>query len=135
MSHQTDKLRKKELTRQYKQDMPLAGVYAIRNRLNQRVFVGASMQLEGALNRHRTELRLSTHRNTALLQDWRTFGANNFTFDVLDTLAKREDPAFDYLGELAAMLDLWSEELGCFGANGYNKRPARSGGPTPRESP
>ncbi len=135
MTHQTAKPRKKELTRQYKQDMPLAGVYAIRNQTNQRVFVGASMQLEGALNRHRTELRLLTHRNAALLQDWRTHGADNFTFDVLDTLTKREDPAFDYLSELAAMLELWSQELNSFGDNGYNTRPASVGSRANQESP
>lgn len=115
--------------------MPLAGVYAICNHKNQRVLVGASMQLEGALNRHRTELRLQSHGNAALLQDWRAHGADNFTFDILDTLAKREDPAFDYQAELATMFDLWCDELGCFGDKGYNIRPASARSRSFRETP
>jgi len=33
------------------------------------------------------------------------------TFEVLEHVRKREDPAFDYESELQAMLVLWREEL------------------------
>jgi hypothetical protein len=89
------------------------GVYAIRNLVNQRVLAGASLNVEGALNRHRFELRMKQHRNKPLLEDWLRWGADNFRFEILDTIKRRDDPAFDYQGELTALLAMWMEDLGC----------------------
>lgn len=116
---------KRELTRQYKETMTPVGIYVIRNLANQRVFVGGSMNVTGTLNRERFELELRCHRNAKLLQDWIEYGAENFRFEVIDTVKKRDDPAFDYKGELAALLEMWREELNCYGENGYNTRDAR----------
>ena len=118
--------KKRELTRQYKETMPPVGVYVIRNLVNQRVFVGGSTNLEGAMNRDRFELQLKMHRNTKLLQDWLQYGEENFRFEVIDTIKKREDPSFDYKGELASLLEMWREELNCYGENGYNTRDAKA---------
>ncbi len=115
---------KRELTRQYKDTMPAIGIYVIRNLANKRVFVGGSMNVQGSINRERFELDLKSHRNPKLLQDWLQYGPENFTFEVIDTVKKREDPAFDYKGELAALLDMWREELNCYGDTGYNTRGA-----------
>ncbi|MEO7851372.1 MAG: GIY-YIG nuclease family protein [Rubrivivax sp.] len=83
--------------------------------VNRRVFVGASMNVDAAINRHRFELNLSGHRNRELLRDWQQVGADNMRFEVLDLIKPRDDPAFDYRVELASMLALWSDELGCGG--------------------
>ncbi len=106
---------KRELTKRYKASLPPMGVYVIRNRVNGRVFIGASLNVDAAINRHRFELRLNSHRHRDLLRDWQQFGADNMRFEVLDLIGKQDDPAFDYPAELATMLALWSEELGCGG--------------------
>src|SRR5512140_2298118 len=111
---------RRELTRRYKQAPPPMGVYAIRNRLNQRILVGASLNVEGALNRHRFELARGQHRSAALMQDWLRDGADNFSFEVIDVVKPRDDPAFDYVAELDAMLALWREELQAFGDKSYD---------------
>jgi hypothetical protein len=110
---------KRELTKQYKEAGPPMGVYVIRNLVNHRVLVGASLNVEGALNRHRFELRMKAHRNKRLLEDWLRWGADKFCFEVIDTLKRHDDPAFDYKGELAALLAMWSDELGCHGDRAY----------------
>jgi hypothetical protein len=48
----------RELRRRYKEAPPPMGVYVVRNLVNQRVFVGASANPEGAMNRMRFELSL-----------------------------------------------------------------------------
>ncbi len=116
--------RRRELTRQYKDAMPPMGVYVIRNLVNQRVFVGGSTNVEGAINRARFELGQKSHRNARLMQDWLACGAENFRFEVIDRVRQRDDPDFDYQGELDAMLQLWREELDCYGEHGYNLRDA-----------
>ncbi|QDL55053.1 GIY-YIG nuclease family protein [Rhodoferax aquaticus] len=110
----------KTLKDQYMATMVPMGVFAIRNTVNQRVYVGGSSNLAGAMNRHRFELSMQTHRNKALLADWLNHGPQAFQFEVLDRIAEREQPDFDYAAELAASLALWQEELQCFSARGYN---------------
>jgi hypothetical protein len=113
------------LKNQYKESMVPMGVFVIRNTVNQRVYVGGSSNLEGAMNRHRFELNTKTHRNSALLTDWIAHGPAAFHFEVLDRIAQRESPNFDYPAELANVLALWQEELHCFGAQGYNPAPSK----------
>lgn len=110
----------KQLKEQYKSTMVPMGVFAIRNTVNQKVYVGASSNLEGAMNRHRFELTMKTHRNKALLVDWIEHGPQAFCFEVLERIAERSEPDFDYAKELAASLTLWQEELLCFSSQGYN---------------
>lgn len=106
---------KRELTKQYKASLPPMGVYVIRNLVNQRVYIGASLNVDAAMNRHRFELNLNGHRNRELLRDWQQVGADNMCFEVIDLIKQQDDPAFDYKVELTSMLALWSEELGCGG--------------------
>lgn len=102
---------RRELSRQYKETGPRMGVYAIRNGADEVVFVGASLNVDGAMNRDRFELRNRTHRNKRLLEDWLLWGSDGLRFEVIDTLKKRDDPAFNPRTELASLLALWREEL------------------------
>ncbi|MCJ0762149.1 GIY-YIG nuclease family protein [Variovorax terrae] len=114
---------KRTLTRQYKAARVPMGVFLIRNHANGRLYVDASMNLPGAMNRHRFELQLRSHRNKELQRDWIACGADQFSFEVLERLKERDDPQFDYPAELADALALWREELPCHGPAGYNGRP------------
>ena len=58
----------KTLKRQSLETSARAGVYLIRNQVTGRALVDGSANVEGALNRHRFELRFGKHRNTALAQ-------------------------------------------------------------------
>jgi hypothetical protein len=111
---------RRELLRQYKQSRPLAGVFKLTNLSTGRVYVGGSLHLDGAMNRMRFELKMRSHRNQVLQQDWIAHGAEAFRFEVLDQLKERDDPLFDYAGELACMLTLWRQEIPCHGDSGYN---------------
>ena len=111
---------RRALTRKYKDTVLPAGVFVIRNTLNGRVYVSGSLDVEGAMNRARFELGLRSHRNKALLRDWVAHGAEHFSFEVIDRVKERDDPAFDRAGELEKLLELWQEELQCRGDKGYN---------------
>ena len=62
--------------------------------------------------------------NKALQQEYTAPGPNNFTFEVLDHLEPKEDPATDYTGDLNMLLEMWIEKLQPFDEKGYNKRTA-----------
>ncbi len=117
----------RELTTRYKQSPPPMGVYLIRNLANDRIFVGASTNVHGAMNRDRFELAQKTHRNARLMQDWLSCGAECFSFEVLDTVRPRDEPGFDDKAELASLWDMWRQELPCFGDKGYNTTRVKAG--------
>jgi hypothetical protein len=99
------------LKQQYLEDKSRAGVYAITNLTSGRVLVGGSMDVQGALNRHRFELRQGTHRNKLLSKEWALHGESNFCFDVLDLVKPTDDASFDVARELNDLVSMWRQEL------------------------
>jgi hypothetical protein len=113
-----------ELKRDYKESPPAAGVYAVRNKENGKVLVGAAMNMQGALNRWRFELSNGSHQKyPGLQEDWNRHGAGAFSFEVLDTLERSKDPGVDPAEELKVLEALWLDRLQPYGDKGYNVRP------------
>lgn len=113
--------RRSELKQAYKEKPPPMGVFAVRNRANGKVMVGASLNLQGALNRVRFELTMGMHRTfPALQEDWNRHGAGAFSFEVLDVLPPPEEPGADLKEELRVLETLWLERLRPYGEAGYN---------------
>ena len=87
---------RRALSRQYKESVRPAGVFVVRNTVNGRVYVGGSLDVEGAMNRARFELDMGSHRCKPLGQDWAALGAAHFSFEVIDRVKERkDDPAFE----------------------------------------
>ena len=113
---------RRERVRAYKDAFPPLGVYAVRNLANGRVLVGASRNVDAALQRLRFELQMRGCRNVALMRDWLEHGPAQFSFEVVERVRQRDDPAFDYDSELASLLETWQFELGSLAPHGYNSR-------------
>jgi hypothetical protein len=103
---------RRERVRAYKDAFPPMGIYAVRHAASGRTWVGASRNVDGMLNRIQFELRTGGHRDVSLAQEWARHGADAFSFEVLERVKERDDPAFDYASELQTMLALWQAELG-----------------------
>lgn len=114
--------RKKELKKEYKQSQLPMGVYQIRNLVNDKILVDATLNLPGMLNRHKFQLEMGGHQNKTLQAEWREFGATSFAFEILDELTPREDPAHDYRIDLAFLEELWLAQLQPYGDRGYNEK-------------
>ncbi len=107
------------LKRQAQEIKPQAGVYAVRHRSSARVLLGASVNVQAVLNRHRFELQLKSHRCMPLQADWSTQGPSAFEFEIVDTVRESDDPAFDRLAELQSLYMLWQEEFDRLGSARY----------------
>ena len=99
------------------------GVFRVRNTVNGKSLVGTSVDLPSILNRERAQLNFGGHPNRELQREWNEMGAGAFTFEVLDTLAPRQEPDYDPADDLRALEALWLEKLQPFGDRGYNARP------------
>ena len=102
---------RRALSRQYKESVRTMGVYVIRNTESQRVVLRASLNLEGAINRDRFELRLGCHRDVTLQADWRRLGEAGLHFEVLEAIKPRPGSEDDPREVLSLSLALWQEEL------------------------
>lgn len=112
--------RKQELKQMYKEMKTEAGVFQIRNTKNGKVFVDSTMNLK-TLNGHKFALKHGSHINKTLQQDWNQWGEDAFAFEVLEVLAKKDDPFFDAKGALEKLESKWLEKLQPYGERGYHR--------------
>jgi hypothetical protein len=111
---------RKQLKKDYLRSSRPMGVFLVRNNLSNKVFLATGMDLHGIINRHKFQLMNGTHPNTSLQADWNEFGSNNFAFEIVDELRRREGVELDYKEELGFLEKLWLEKLQPFGERGYN---------------
>ena len=114
---------RQEIKREYKERKKPAGIFQVKNIRNGKVLLGSSLNLEGALNRHRFELEVGSHRSKELQRDWNELGADAFVFEILEEVKVRDVPHFDLGDELTLLEQIWIEELQPFGERGYNTEP------------
>jgi group I intron endonuclease len=111
---------REELRREYKERRKPSGVFQIRNNANGKILLGSSLNLEGPLNSHKFMLSIGRHPNEPLQRDWNEFGADQFSFEILEVVKVKDDPEFNLDDELTLLEQIWIEKLQPFGERGYN---------------
>jgi hypothetical protein len=111
---------RKELNQEYMKRVKPAGVFQIKNTSNGKVLLGSSLNLEGPLNGHRFMLKIGSHLNKVLQQEWNEYGEEHFVFEILETVKVKDDPNFNLGDELTLLEMIWLEKLQPFGEKGYN---------------
>jgi hypothetical protein len=67
--------------------IPLSGIYAIKNSIYPRVYVGSTRRgFRSRWASHRSSLVHGTHGNAYLQFDWNQFGPHSFKFIVLEVV-------------------------------------------------
>lgn len=102
---------RRRLARAARDAFPPMGLYLVRDTTTGPLRIGASRDVHATLRRIQFELRLGSCPDKALQALWKQEPAR-FSFEVLDLVKERTDPAFDYDEELRALLQLHREELG-----------------------
>ena len=91
---------RKEIKEEYKQLKFSMGVFQIKNRANNKVFIDNSVDMASKWNRHKAELRFGNHKNYELQKDWNEKGEDNFVFEILSELKKEDEKEVNYPKEL-----------------------------------
>lgn len=115
--------RKKALKQQFKETKVEAGIYQIKNTINNKKLIGSTKNIK-TLNGIKFMLEMNTYTtNKELQKDWNQYGKDAFTFEILEILKKKDDDP--YYNEKEALLKLeekWLEKLQPYGERGYNKK-------------
>jgi len=111
---------RKEIYQEYKERVKPSGVFQVKNTASGRTLLGSSLNLEGSLNRHRFMLKIGSHTNKTLQQDWDELGPEHFIFEILETVTVKDDPNFNLNDELTLLEMIWLEKLQSVSENGYN---------------
>lgn len=110
----------KELKAEYKQMKFPMGVFQIRNKVNGKILIDSSMNMNAKWNRHKLQLGVGNNWMTELQNDWKKFGEENFVFEVLSELEEKNGGDADYKNELAVLEELILDELRPYREKGYN---------------
>jgi hypothetical protein len=118
-------MNKIELKKAYKQSHTPMGILQIKNNINGKEFIVSSANLPGTINKYQFSLKYKVCVVKELQQDWDMYGEENFSFNVIDNLEPKEDPAYNYKEDLKTLQDLWIDKIQPFGEKGYNKQEAK----------
>lgn len=94
-----DRSQKKAALAAYKARRPEMGVIALRCEATGETFLGISQDIPAGINGIRAKLGFGFHPNRHLLELWKQYGPEGFTFSTARAL-KYEDPGADHTAEL-----------------------------------
>ena len=113
----------KELKEDYKQMKFTAGVFQIRNTVNNKIFIDSGINVNARWNRHKLQLDFGSHPSADLQKDWKTLGGDKFVMEILGEIKQSDsDESPDYAKDAEQLKQLYLEELQPFGEKGYNKK-------------
>lgn len=63
----------------------MVGIYEIINIINNKKYIGQSIEIKRRWNDHKSELRRNSHHNIYLQKSWNKYGEENFKFEVIES--------------------------------------------------
>lgn len=61
-----------------------SGIYCIKNKINNKRYIGSSTNISNRWSRHRYNLNKGVHATEHLLRSWKKYGSDNFEFIVME---------------------------------------------------
>ena len=107
-----DSQKKKELIAGYKERKISGGVYMITNTKTGMRLLAAETNLEGSKNKFDFCIKTNLCSYPKLQEEWKRYGAQAFTFEVLEELKKDETQTDrEFAQDIGALFELWQERL------------------------
>jgi len=114
--------RKKEIKHSFKETSVEAGVFQIKNNLNNKLFIGSTRNLK-TINGTKFMLRTNGFTTSKELQnEYNQYGKDAFTFEILEILKKSDNLYFNEKEALQEMEQKWLETLQPYGEQGYHQK-------------
>lgn len=68
----------------------IIGIYCIENKINNKKYIGQSVDIKSRWSKHKNELESNIHHNQYLQQSWNKYGKENFKFYIIIECSKSE---------------------------------------------
>lgn len=68
----------------------MIGIYCIRNKVNNKIYIGSSVDIDRRFRKHRTQLNTKVHSNKHLIKAYHKYGKDNFEFIILEECLKED---------------------------------------------
>lgn len=114
---------KRQITKDYKQQKQPAGIYAVHNKVDNKMYIGTSKNLPAVVRRFEFTLRMGSFPYQDLIDDYKKLGEDNFEIKILDELELKNETDKEITAELNELEELWIEKLKTDGVSFYNKKP------------
>ena len=111
---------RKELKEEYKQMKFKIGVFQIKNEINGKIFIGSSIDLKAIWYAQKLQLDLGRHQNSDLQKDWKLYGAEKFSYEILEEIVQNDNKVIDYNKEIKVLEEMVIDKLQPFGNKGYH---------------
>jgi hypothetical protein len=125
MDKKSDKQKRSEIKRAYKEAKGNMGVFEIKNNINGKLFVDSCFEVIKNKQREYFGLRLGSHMNRELQNEWKEYGEENFSYEVLEVVEFDKGTDVDLKYDLKKLEEKWLEKLQPYDEKGYNKRKTR----------
>lgn len=115
-------INKKQIIKDYKSQKQPAGIYAVHNKIDNKMYIGTSENLPAVLRRFDFTLKMGSFPFQELIDDYKKLGEKNFEIKVLDELELKDETEKEIDGELKTLEEMWIEKLKQEGVKFYNKK-------------
>ena len=112
---------KKQIKKDYKLQKQPAGIFAVHNLADNKMFIGTSKDLPAVLRRFNFTLKMGSFPFDGLIEDYKKLGKDNFEIKVLDEIEIKEETEYEIDRELKTLEEMWVEKLLKDGVTFYNK--------------
>ena len=119
---ENEMINKKQLTKNYKLQKQPAGVYAVHNKIDNKMFIGTSKNLPAVIRGFEFTLQMESFPYQDLIDDYKKLGKENFEVKILDELELKKETEKEIDTELISLEELWIEKLKDDGVSFYNKK-------------
>ena len=69
----------------------IMGVYKITNTVNNKIYIGSSIDVKGRIKGHKRDLRKNRHINKHLQRSWNKYGEGNFIFEIIELCSTNDN--------------------------------------------
>lgn len=104
--------RKKEFIIEYKERPVSGGVYKITNTMSGKYLLMNDIDLKSTKNRFDFGVKTNMGMHPKMAKDWKEFGANSFTFEVLEEIDMKETQSKkEFKEDLKVLEEMWAEKF------------------------
>ena len=115
-------LNKKQIKEDYKSRRQPAGIFAVHNLHDNKMFIGVSKDLPSVLKRFEFTLNMGSFPYQNLIDDYKRLGKDNFAIKILDEFEIKDETEKEIEKELEALEEMWIDKLKEEGVSFYNKK-------------